>query len=286
MFLNEKERKDLEETQMLLTMVQLQNDALDDEAERSLQFCHGMLYKEEEFQYEYIAGAFRKHFNMSVTSQPNFMSAEYITKTRTVQRNGVSVTEKFGYWESENSFLNDGDASQPNSYRAVYRMNRECFDHLLNELSTHPDFNQNDPEEVPVVIQLATALFRMSFCHSRFTQAHSMLQDEGGSNYVKYTKRTIKAVKDKLGHLVSWPSVPANATEGGEKQPPRCAGIIEEKNFSIHYPSAPEKGGMLIKRAGSSLMKLTVICDADEKFIYANLARRGTILKKKWIGMG
>lgn len=130
-------------------------------------------------------------------------------------------------------------AGQPDTYRSVYRMNRECFDHLLNELSNHPEFQQTGPDDVPAVVQIATCLFRMSYCHHRFTQAYTMMNNEAGADYITFTKRTMRAIKDKLGHLVSWPDVPPKAAD--DTEPAKCVGVIAEKNISFHYPSSPRK---------------------------------------------
>ncbi|KAG2193679.1 hypothetical protein INT47_002321 [Mucor saturninus] len=226
MKLSAQEKKDLEETQLMLTMVEMQNNALDDEAELSLQFTHGAVYREEEFQYEYIARFYKKAFQRVCHQYAQL----YVSRTN-------------------------------QTYRSVYRMNRECFGHSLSELSTHPEFQQTGPDDVSAVVQIATCLSEPT-------------------DYITFTKRMMRAIKDKIGHLVSWPDVPPKAAD--DTEPAKCVGVIAEENISFHYPSSPKNGGMMLKRAGSSLVRLTVACDAKEKFIYVNLGKREVFATKKF----
>lgn len=241
----------------------------------------------ERLQYGYIASDFQSQFGVAITSLPIFFGGEYVERTRTVVgADGRRESRRYHFWKLEHPFLNDDDENQVNSYRATYRMSKRAFEHLVNELSLHEAFNLVAPNTIPIYIQIATALFRLANSHIGYRQAYMHLGVSYGS-YNNFTKRTVKAIKGRLGHLVAWPTDPEEAGEvalgfgsNDGRRLSHVIGAVDGKNFKIHKPSG-EAGGMFRDRKNDYSVKLTAVCDSELRFTYIRVGDSGIVTKAK-----
>ncbi|KAG2195578.1 hypothetical protein INT47_001325 [Mucor saturninus] len=113
---------------------------MDDDIQMIMESNNTALYRQQRLQYSFIANDYRNQ-----------------------------------YGSLEHSFLNDDDENQVNSYRVTYRMGKDAFENLVNELSIHEEFNFAAPNAIPVYIQVSTALFRLANCHVGYRQAYMLL---------------------------------------------------------------------------------------------------------------
>ncbi|KAG2192286.1 hypothetical protein INT47_006919 [Mucor saturninus] len=109
------------------------------------------LYQAECLQYDFIARNYRNQYGVSINNLPIFMMGEHVERTRTViSADGRRELRRYHFWRLEHSFLNDSDKNQVSSYRANYRMGKRAFEHLVNELSAHEEFNLVAPNTSPI----------------------------------------------------------------------------------------------------------------------------------------
>ncbi|KAG2193632.1 hypothetical protein INT47_007464 [Mucor saturninus] len=240
------------------------------------------LYQAERLQYYFIASNYRNQYGVSINNLPIFMMGEHVERTRTViSTDGRCESRRYHFWKLEHPFLNDNDKNQVSSYRASYRMGKRAFEHLVNELSAHEEFNLVASNTIPIYIQVATVLFRLANCHIGYRQAYMLLGVSSGS-YNNFTTRILKAIKDQLGYLLTWPSEPARANAiavgFGSNTGDILNGVIgavDGKNFIIHQPSPPTVGAMFRDRKNNYSVKLTAVCDSVLRFTYIRVGDSG-----------
>lgn len=274
----------ISELQQVLFRLDEEAESMDDDIQMIMESDNTALYRQQRLQYSFIANDYRNQYGVAITSLPMFFSGEYVERTRTViDADGRRETRRYHFWSLEHPFLNDDDENQVNSYRATYRMGKDAFENLVNELSNHEEFNFVAPNAIPVYIQVATALFRLANCHVGYRQAYMLLGVSYGS-YNNFTRRTLKAIKGRLGHLLAWPTDPeaarAVAHGFGSDNGQRLNGVIgavDGKNFTIHKPSPDEFGAMFRDRKNDYSVKLTAVCDSNLRFTYISVGDSGTV---------
>lgn len=236
--------------------------------------------------YNIIASEFFDQNSFLITSLPMFMTATYVVSTRSVTTEGNErVIEKYGFWKTQHPHLNNDDENQVSSYRATYRMSHEMFDWLVNELMTHNEFDLLAHNAIPAYIQIATCLIRMANSHQGYRLTYLYMGVSHGS-FTNFTRRTLKAIKDKLGHLIEWPENPVLAAQvannfehpiSGGKRLPGVIGAVDGKIFVIHSPSPPNYAAMFRDRKNRYSVKLTAVCSSDCKFTYIRVGDSGKI---------
>lgn len=255
-----------------------------EERSAEIMFNRRRLYQAQRLQYDFVATDFLRQFGVAITSLPRFFRADYVERTRTVVgADGSRVSRRFHFWSLEHPYLNDDDENQVNSYRATYRMSKRAFEHLVNELSTHSEFNLVAHNATPIYIQVATALFRFANSHIGYRNALMLLGVSYGS-YTNFTRRTVKAIKGTLGHLISWPTNPDEVNEIAEgfgsnsgHRLNNVIGALDGKNVRIHTPSPAPVGAMFRDRNNNSSVKLTAVCDASLRFTYIRVGDSGIV---------
>ncbi|KAG2191676.1 hypothetical protein INT47_010268 [Mucor saturninus] len=214
------------------------------------------LYQAECLQYDFIASNYRNQYGVSINNLPIFMMGEHVERTRTViSVDGRRESRRYHFWRLEHPFLNDNDENQVSSYRANYRMGKRAFEHLVNELSAHEEFNLVAPNTIPIYIQVATALFRLANCQIGYRQAYMLL---GVSSEPARANAIAVGFGSNIGDRLNG-----------------VIGAVDGKNFIIHQPSPPTVGAMFRDGKNNYSVKLTPLCDSVLRLTYIKVGDSG-----------
>ncbi|GAA5799992.1 hypothetical protein HPULCUR_005413 [Helicostylum pulchrum] len=225
-------------------------------------------------QRNLIQEAFLIHFSAIFDIPSYFYSLPFLIvgtrSTRKIPSTENGSFSNFQYWRITQPFLADDDNPRT-SFRAMYQMNFNSFERLVNDLSQHPVFDLRAHNSIPVYIQVSCAIWRLVNCHLGHRICHMGFGVLHGS-YMNFFRRTLIAIEGVYGNLISWPvdQERVQAMQTGFEWPPASThvfthclsnviGALDGKNAVIESPRVHAEYWR--DRKGNFAMKLTAVCD-------------------------
>ena len=234
------------------------------------------------------------YFNTFFFEVPTFFEALpfLITATSTTQPilrrsllNSTTFTN-YRYWHVVHPYLTNDD-NKRTSFRAMYRMNLETFEALVNDLSCHPVFQLTAHNALPVHVQISCAIWRLANCHIGYRMINIGWGVSHGS-YMNFLRRFMEAMHGVYGRVINWPTDnervsaihdgfewPHGIRPGAIRRLPNVIGALDGKNVVIAAPRVQKEQWRDRNKRFS--MKLTAICDNKCRFTYIRVGDSGIV---------